>query len=325
MMLVTSWCWWHFDVDDSKSVTENRSLWHLNGDMIWMLVTDANVKIKWLLVTRMIETVTNIFKLSPTNFVSNIRCPHRCNLMNLTLHSYLSQLCKSQWSVIVTLVKCYKSPFLSRDIFLSQQNPRNRDIFKNWTTKFDKSAQNQFETSDLRCLLWNKLEKIKLDSQVNVDLRISKIIKLHKSSRSSRFSRSWIWSVVSKSSDHHFELVNGLVRTKFDEKKTFLENLVLLQLSLRQLYVSDIKWWLYQSGDTTSSNCHHWTWRIGHQHRTSQRNYWILYNFICKTKRKQKRDAEVRIVSFKSRNILVHHLDNIWYYDNRNRIILVKI
>ena len=29
--------------------------------------------------------------------------------------------------------------------------------------------------------------------------------------------------MVSKSSDHHFELVNGLVRTKFDEKNIFGE------------------------------------------------------------------------------------------------------
>ena len=37
-----------------------------------MLVPDANMKILRMLVTKMAKTVTNIFKLSPTHFVTNI-------------------------------------------------------------------------------------------------------------------------------------------------------------------------------------------------------------------------------------------------------------
>ena len=32
-----------------------------------------------MLVTKMVKTVTNILKLSPTHFVSNIRHQHRCS------------------------------------------------------------------------------------------------------------------------------------------------------------------------------------------------------------------------------------------------------
>ena len=85
--------------------------------------------------------------------------------------------------------------------------------------------------------------KIKLDSQVNVDLRISKIIKLHKSSRSSRFSRSWIWSVVSKSSDHHFELINGLVRINSMKNTCFVELKWCYNEIGDDLMLLTIKWW----------------------------------------------------------------------------------
>ena len=43
-----------------------------------MLVPDANVERKRMLVTKMAKTVTNILKLSPTHSVSNIRHQHRC-------------------------------------------------------------------------------------------------------------------------------------------------------------------------------------------------------------------------------------------------------
>ena len=51
------WCWWlNFDV----------------GDIFSMLVSDANLKRKLVLGAKMAKTVSNIFELSPTHFVSNI-------------------------------------------------------------------------------------------------------------------------------------------------------------------------------------------------------------------------------------------------------------
>ena len=49
------------------------------GDIFWMLVPDANVKRKKMLVTKTAKPVTNISKLSPKQFVSNIRHQHRCS------------------------------------------------------------------------------------------------------------------------------------------------------------------------------------------------------------------------------------------------------
>ena len=57
-------CWW-----------QNLDL----GAIFWILVSDADTKRKWTIVTKMAKTVTNILKLSSTHFVSNIRLQNRCN------------------------------------------------------------------------------------------------------------------------------------------------------------------------------------------------------------------------------------------------------
>ena len=68
--LVTFWCCWLTVGDNLRMLaTEFISRWHF-----WMLVPDA-------------YTVTNIFKLSPTHFVSNIRHQHRCSL-ELNMRGY---------------------------------------------------------------------------------------------------------------------------------------------------------------------------------------------------------------------------------------------
>ena len=49
------------------------------GDLFWMLLPDANNKKQRMLATKSAKTVTNVSKLSPTYFVSNIRRQHRCS------------------------------------------------------------------------------------------------------------------------------------------------------------------------------------------------------------------------------------------------------
>ena len=44
-----------------------------------MLVPEANVKRYWMLMAKIKKTVTNILKLPPTHFVSNIGHQHRCS------------------------------------------------------------------------------------------------------------------------------------------------------------------------------------------------------------------------------------------------------
>jgi len=62
--MLVNLCWWqNFDI----------------GDIFWMLLPDANAKKYSMLATKSAETVTNISKLSPTYFVSNIRRQHRCS------------------------------------------------------------------------------------------------------------------------------------------------------------------------------------------------------------------------------------------------------
>ena len=56
------------------------------------------------------------------------------------------QVPPNDWMIIESQTDSFKLPEIAT-------------VLKKCTTKFDKSAQNQFETSDLRCLLWNKLEK----------------------------------------------------------------------------------------------------------------------------------------------------------------------
>ena len=74
-----------------------RQNFHI-GDIFRMLVSDANAKIERKLVTKTVKTVTNISKLSPTHFVSNIRHQHRCNPQTVinNRHQY--------WSSPFTLV-----------------------------------------------------------------------------------------------------------------------------------------------------------------------------------------------------------------------------
>ena len=113
------------------------------------------------------------------------------------------QVPPNDWMIIESQTDSFKLPEIAT-------------VLKKCTTKFDKSAQNQFETSDLRCLLWNKLEnqnlqKLKLDSQVNVDLRISKIIKFQHRYDLQHFQDppKILDSVVLKSFDYRFEMENG--------------------------------------------------------------------------------------------------------------------
>ena len=49
------------------------------GDIFWLLLPDANVQRKRMLVIKAAKTVTNISQLSPTHFVSNIRQQHQCS------------------------------------------------------------------------------------------------------------------------------------------------------------------------------------------------------------------------------------------------------
>ena len=52
-------------------------------DIFRILLPEAYVNSKWLMLTKMAKTVTNMFKLSPTHYVSNIRHRHRCNRQNV--------------------------------------------------------------------------------------------------------------------------------------------------------------------------------------------------------------------------------------------------
>jgi len=65
------WCWWLQDRDD---------LWIVGVSHIFcMLVTDANLKSKRMLVNKMVKTFINILKLSPTYmyFTRIVRYYHR--------------------------------------------------------------------------------------------------------------------------------------------------------------------------------------------------------------------------------------------------------
>ena len=58
-----------------------------------MLVPDVNVQRQRMLVTKIAKTVTNIFKLSPTHFVSNIRHQHRCSRIFIcNLNTYRTRI-----------------------------------------------------------------------------------------------------------------------------------------------------------------------------------------------------------------------------------------
>ena len=70
VMLMTLWCWW-------LTVGDNFGGYWCPTLMLRDAYVNANVK--RMLVTEMTKTVTNILKLSPTHFVSNIRQKHRCN------------------------------------------------------------------------------------------------------------------------------------------------------------------------------------------------------------------------------------------------------
>ena len=69
------WCWWNRDVSDLKIVTILGCWWQSFdlGDTLCMLSPDSNLNRYSVLMTKTAKTVTNIFKLSPANFVSNTR------------------------------------------------------------------------------------------------------------------------------------------------------------------------------------------------------------------------------------------------------------
>ena len=81
------------------------------GNIYWRWLPVAYVKRLRMLVTKTVKTVTNISKLSPIHFVSNIRHKHRCSRTsnfrssNMKLFLYLSNCSK----IVLTYNPDYKS------------------------------------------------------------------------------------------------------------------------------------------------------------------------------------------------------------------------
>jgi len=78
------WCWWHPYVGDFMMVTNFRCWWqnHYVSDFFRYVSDFLNV-LNWSpsswIGHQYPESVTNIWNLSPTHLVSNIRHQHRCN------------------------------------------------------------------------------------------------------------------------------------------------------------------------------------------------------------------------------------------------------
>ena len=76
------------------------------GDIFWMLVLNANVKRYRMLVTKVAKSVTNILKLSPTYFVSNVRHQHRCSpSISVATSMFVTDVGDDK--VLMTTLKCW--------------------------------------------------------------------------------------------------------------------------------------------------------------------------------------------------------------------------
>ena len=70
------------------------------GDISWMLMSDANVKEKWMEKwTKITKTVTNVFQMSLLNFVPNMRPTHRWN------HKMRYEAIDSEWPRIMFYIR----------------------------------------------------------------------------------------------------------------------------------------------------------------------------------------------------------------------------
>ena len=83
-MLVTSLCWWFYESDWFQMLVEESLCWRIFSLCCWFF--------------QCIKSVTNIWNLSPTHLVSNIRHQHRCNLLVYSEMRHIQKSLKSIWN-----------------------------------------------------------------------------------------------------------------------------------------------------------------------------------------------------------------------------------
>ena len=156
-MMVTLFWWQNFDI----------------GDIFWMLVPDANVKRYRILVAKTTKTAINISKLSPKNFVSNIRHQHRCsNEMSISVWESTRDCMKIKISS-----QNYK--FL-RYLWILIYLEKIRKIPKIW--KFQPSSPSKMTicSSIFKFRLWTRCIRVSPESPAKMNFWFSSIYRTTK-------------------------------------------------------------------------------------------------------------------------------------------------